>query len=249
MNRLPRLARTGVSVLALLYWAPLLWGQASTEPVILIVRTAPDAQLEVDGVKTTETGEFRRFESPPVSVYREYTYTLRATWKESGQEVRAVRRVVFSGGQKVEVDLRTPDQPPRKAFTLAGMFPVELGRGKTKRVTIRILRREGFDRPVRLRFSGEVPSLKFSGATIPAGRESAEVELTAEASAPLGDHYVTLSAEAGPLSEIVGIRVTVRKLPASAMLAEGYMQEGKYAEGEAALLGRLKGFPRDDQAR
>jgi uncharacterized protein (TIGR03000 family) len=247
MNRPPRLARTGISVLALLYWTPLLWGQATTKPAILIVRTTPDAELEVDGVKTTKTGESRRFESPPVKVDWQYTYTLRATWKEWGQEVEAVRRVVFSGGDKVEVDLRTPDQPPRKGLTLAGPFSVELEPGQTKRLTFRILR-ERFEPPAKLRFSGELSSLKFSGATIPAGQESAQVEVTAEASAPPGDRHVSLSVEVGPLAE-GRFRVTVRKLPAPASLADRYLREGKYAEGETALSERLKGFPRDDQAR
>ena len=111
MKRASWFARIGVCLLVLSYVTPLLWGQAEKKPAILIVRIAPDALLEIGGVLTNKTGALRRFESPAIAVNQRYSYTLRATWMESGQERHAFRKAYFLGGAEVEVDLRTPDRP------------------------------------------------------------------------------------------------------------------------------------------
>ncbi len=123
MKRVPHLPRFGLAVLLLFCLSPFLWGQIEGKPVLLVVRATPDAQLEIDGDKTRQTGEVRRFQSPPISVDREYTYTLLATWKQAGKELRAERKITFRGGQTVQLNLSTPDEPPLvEAFLLKGQL-------------------------------------------------------------------------------------------------------------------------------
>jgi uncharacterized protein (TIGR03000 family) len=123
MKRFPHLPPVGLAVLLLFCLSGFLWGQVEEKPVLLEIRAAPDAKLEIEGDKTRQTGEVRRFQSPPIAVDRDYSYTLLATWKQAGKELRAGRKITVQGGQTVAVDLRTPDQPPlAEAFLLKGQF-------------------------------------------------------------------------------------------------------------------------------
>jgi uncharacterized protein (TIGR03000 family) len=81
----------------------------------LIVRLPADAILTVDDAPTKSTGELRRFYTPPLRVGREFTYTLRATWRERGQEVKREKKVVVQAGRETAVDLRQEETPPNGA--------------------------------------------------------------------------------------------------------------------------------------
>jgi uncharacterized protein (TIGR03000 family) len=207
-------------VLVLLGLASLLWGQDAKKPAILIVRLAPDAVLEIEGVRTKQTGAVRNFQSPPLATDRQYSYTLRPTWKESGQELLAEREVSFQAGQTVEVDLRTPGkadrapvvQSPAGSFTVVEPERFELEQGATKSIPVRIRRRD-FDEAVKLTFAGSPYSLSFVEATIPAGKDSTAVEVTADKAASLGDWNVKFSATAGRLTEYGRVQVTVKEPP------------------------------------
>jgi uncharacterized protein (TIGR03000 family) len=61
-----------------------------------------DAKVAFDGSSTTETGENRRYVSPPLAVGREYTYVLTVTWQ--GDVVTKELRV--RPGKVHRVDLR-----------------------------------------------------------------------------------------------------------------------------------------------
>src|SRR3954451_18834937 len=115
MKRVPSIAVIGLSVLIPFYAVPFLWGQPGTQPATLRVRLVPDAQLQIDGRKTKQTGALRTFESTPLVMGWEYTYSLRATWKEAGQEHKAARQVPVRGGQTVDVDLRSADEVAQPA--------------------------------------------------------------------------------------------------------------------------------------
>jgi uncharacterized protein (TIGR03000 family) len=82
--------------------------QAGSLPVSLRVYVPSNAQLFVEGARTQQGGEVRRFQSPPLAVGQNYVYTLRITWMEGGQERSAEKKVNVRPGQETVVDLRAP---------------------------------------------------------------------------------------------------------------------------------------------
>jgi uncharacterized protein (TIGR02246 family) len=72
------------------------------EVISFEVRLPADALLEIDGNKTTSTGEIRKFDTPPLRVGGRYTYTLKAT--ANGKAV--TRQIDLAHGAKNTFDLR-----------------------------------------------------------------------------------------------------------------------------------------------
>jgi uncharacterized protein (TIGR03000 family) len=217
MKRVTHVLRAGFAVVFLLAWGPRSWGQAEVKPATLVVQVAADARLEIEGDKTQQTGEVRRFQSPPLAVDRDYTYTFRATWIQAGKELQAERKVRLRGGQTVDVDLRTPDQPSERLFTLEKVAPVVVAQGESDKLTVRI-RRQGFQGPVKLTFRTASSSLRFAETTIPAGEESAEVEVTAAKATAVGTWTAWIWATAGNRNDFDVTRVMVTKGPALNLL-------------------------------
>jgi uncharacterized protein (TIGR03000 family) len=181
------------------------WGQAEMKPATLVVQVAADARLEIEGSPTQQTGAVRRFRSPPLAVDRDYIYTLRATWRQAGQERQAERKVRVRGGQTVDVDLRTPDQPSVGSFELEKLGPVLLRQGETQKFTV-CIRRKDFQEPVKLTFTTLSP-FRFVETTIPAGQESAEVEVTAAQTTAVGLWTAWVWATAGDRKDFHVIRI------------------------------------------
>lgn len=75
------------------------------KPAVLILRVPADARLEVDGVPTKQTGETRRFETPPLAPGT-YTYTIKVMLPSGGAETTRMRQVKVEAGKEVDVDLR-----------------------------------------------------------------------------------------------------------------------------------------------
>jgi uncharacterized protein (TIGR03000 family) len=67
------------------------------------VRVPADAEIWFGDVKTTQTGTFRRFVSPPVTPRYEYTYEVRARWHQDGREVFHSHRITFHAGENVNI--------------------------------------------------------------------------------------------------------------------------------------------------
>jgi uncharacterized protein (TIGR03000 family) len=79
------------------------------DPVAHInVRVPANAELWFEGEKTTQKGEVRRFDSPPISPGQDYTYEIRAKWREGDHDVTQTRSVVVRGGQQAVVDFTQP---------------------------------------------------------------------------------------------------------------------------------------------
>jgi uncharacterized protein (TIGR03000 family) len=76
------------------------------QPATLVIRLPADAALEIQGSKTQQQGEVRRFTSPPLPPNQPFTYTLKGTWQENGQPVVRERTVPVRAGEEVAVDLR-----------------------------------------------------------------------------------------------------------------------------------------------
>jgi len=81
-------------------------------PVSLVIKLPVDAVLEIQGAKTKQTGEVRRFQSPPLTTGARYTYTFKAVWKDGEKEITRERSVAVQPGTEVVVDLR--EEPPKK---------------------------------------------------------------------------------------------------------------------------------------
>lgn len=77
------------------------------EIITFEVRLPAGAVLEIDGKKTTATGESRKFETPPLRVGGRYTYTLKAT--ANGKEV--TRTVELAHRAANTFDLRPEFRP------------------------------------------------------------------------------------------------------------------------------------------
>ncbi len=62
-----------------------------------------DAEVRFDGDKTTQTGAHRAYVSPPLQPGHEYSYEVKAQWKENGREVTRDRRITVHAGDVVNV--------------------------------------------------------------------------------------------------------------------------------------------------
>jgi uncharacterized protein (TIGR02246 family) len=110
--------------------------QDREEIITFEVRLPAGAILEIDGNKTTSTGELRRFETPPLRVGKNHTYTLKAM--ANGKEV--TRKIELAHGKENRFDLR-PDfragATSREAARIGEEGPQEstlpLGQAKGKR--------------------------------------------------------------------------------------------------------------------
>jgi uncharacterized protein (TIGR03000 family) len=86
---------------------PVPEGRLQDPSTALIVVRVPVANAEVfveDQLMRGGQGTTRRFLSPSLSLRRNYVYTVRARWKEGGQEYQQVRSVNMRAGDTVTVD-------------------------------------------------------------------------------------------------------------------------------------------------
>jgi uncharacterized protein (TIGR03000 family) len=76
----------------------------SDTSVLLSVRVPADAEVWVDGQRTTQRGTLRQYESSDLTAGRDYTYVIRARWDEDGRPVDRTRRVTVRAGERQTVD-------------------------------------------------------------------------------------------------------------------------------------------------
>ena len=72
------------------------------------VNVPASAQLWFQDVPTNETGAARDFISPLLTPGREYTYDVRATWREGGRVVTQTRHLIVHPGDALTVDFTKP---------------------------------------------------------------------------------------------------------------------------------------------
>jgi uncharacterized protein (TIGR03000 family) len=88
-------------------------GQGPQKRATLEVRLPAGARLMVDGTQTKQTGEIRKFFSPPLPAGQVFRYELEATWTgPDGKPVNVKKTVRVRAGEPMIVDLRTADNPP-----------------------------------------------------------------------------------------------------------------------------------------
>jgi uncharacterized protein (TIGR03000 family) len=82
-------------------------GQRPAEkPAYLLIYMPADARLEIEGTPTKQTGEVRRFVSPPLPVGKSFTYTLKVIHSDSGRGVVRMGTTQVRGGEETTLDLR-----------------------------------------------------------------------------------------------------------------------------------------------
>jgi uncharacterized protein (TIGR03000 family) len=100
----------GLALFAMLVVNSALLSQdGKAQPARLKLMVPKDAVVEIEGVKTTQTGEVRNFVSPALVPGKNYSYTVKATWKDAeGKDVVKEEVVKVQPGQEAQVDLRPP---------------------------------------------------------------------------------------------------------------------------------------------
>lgn len=78
----------------------------TAQPVRMAVRVPTRAKIWINGAKTKQTGRVCQFVSPPLAPGRDYTYTVRASWREGGRKVTRTRRITVRAGEQVSVAFR-----------------------------------------------------------------------------------------------------------------------------------------------
>jgi uncharacterized protein (TIGR03000 family) len=66
------------------------------------------ARVSFENTPTQQTGAERVFVSPALEPGKSYTYMVRATWQENGQEVTRTKEVQVQAGRTTAVDFRAP---------------------------------------------------------------------------------------------------------------------------------------------
>jgi uncharacterized protein (TIGR03000 family) len=92
---------------------------SNTGPAHLDVRVPADAELWVDGKKTTQTGTARTFSTPDLKPGQDYAYEMRADWQDRDRKITQTRRVTFHAGENVKVDFTKPPPAEKRGEELA----------------------------------------------------------------------------------------------------------------------------------
>lgn len=74
--------------------------------VLFNVKVAPDAEVWINGDKTSKTGSQREFISSGLLPGKTYTYEIRAKWTQDGKPVDRTEKVKVKGGERRSVDFR-----------------------------------------------------------------------------------------------------------------------------------------------
>lgn len=82
--------------------------QRARDAVVLELIVPPNAELWLNGERTTQRGAVRSFVTPPLTDNQEYAYEVRMRWLENGRTVDKTRRVNFKRGDLLVVDMSRP---------------------------------------------------------------------------------------------------------------------------------------------
>ncbi|HZY85181.1 MAG TPA: DUF1254 domain-containing protein, partial [Gemmataceae bacterium] len=91
----------------------------------ITVLVPADAEVYFDGDPTAQRGAERRFLTPPLSVGKQYHYSVRARWTKDGKKVEQTRKVAVRGGGRVRVDFLAA--APKEKATLSEEEAFQLG--------------------------------------------------------------------------------------------------------------------------
>ncbi len=92
--------------------APRMPVRLTESDVLLSVHVPPDANVWINGEKTTQTGPRREFLSSGLTPGRSYTFVLAAQWTEpDGRKLERQRRLSVQGGERRNIDFLAPPPP------------------------------------------------------------------------------------------------------------------------------------------
>jgi uncharacterized protein (TIGR03000 family) len=103
--------KIGLTIAATLLCAFAAQAQEMQEARVRVYLPAPDAQLEVQGVMTKQTGSMRTFKSPPLLVGKNYAYDMKVTWTENGKPMVREKTITLQAGGDAEADFRMAEGP------------------------------------------------------------------------------------------------------------------------------------------
>ncbi|MCI0456800.1 MAG: TIGR03000 domain-containing protein [Gemmataceae bacterium] len=81
-------------------------GDDKDRPAEILVYIPAPARLTIDGRETSQTGEQRRFVTPPLAPGRKFSYTLKATWTEGNRQIVRMAVARVEAGKETTIDLR-----------------------------------------------------------------------------------------------------------------------------------------------
>ncbi len=76
------------------------------------VQAPANAEIWIEGQKTSQTGDVRQFQSPPLSPGMDYQYQIRARWTDGGTVVDQTRTMRVRAGDQFTVSFGKPAAPP-----------------------------------------------------------------------------------------------------------------------------------------
>ena len=89
---------------------------SENQPVVLNVRVpTADAEVWVEGDKTTQKGLTRSYVSPPVVAGYLYSYKIKARWVEGNRTSIETRMVYVHAGDRQTVDFTVPEEKPKES--------------------------------------------------------------------------------------------------------------------------------------
>jgi uncharacterized protein (TIGR03000 family) len=68
----------------------------------------------------TQQGSVRHYQSPQLTPGHEYTYDIRAQWREGGRVISQTRHVDVQAGSNLSVDFKAPTADQRQASADVG---------------------------------------------------------------------------------------------------------------------------------
>lgn len=98
---------SSTSVVWMALTATLVAQEPANQAAYIQLYVPANAQVEIDGARTSSTGEARRFVSPPLTPGGNHVYSVKLTWIVQGRILTLTRAVRVQPGQETVLDLRT----------------------------------------------------------------------------------------------------------------------------------------------
>jgi uncharacterized protein (TIGR03000 family) len=76
--------------------------------MIRVIVPDPNAQIFLDGQRTSSTGNMRVYQTPPLAGAKTFSYQIRCVFMRNGQQVTEDRTVMITPGQTTTVDFSRP---------------------------------------------------------------------------------------------------------------------------------------------
>lgn len=87
------------------YYGPSTSTSLGERPAFIHLNVPSNAKVWFDGAPTNQTGTSRSFESPPLSVGRDYTYQIRIQWRRDGKDMNQTRQIDVRANDMINLTL------------------------------------------------------------------------------------------------------------------------------------------------